>query len=254
MKTIVFLATVLASSMSWAAKGQLDKVMGEQMQTQKKGAVSQKKISKTADETRQLSDDYRLVLRKIENTKLYNKQLQTLIASQESEAVSTKKQIEGLKNTNKMITPLMVRMVDTFEKFVSLDVPFLPEERSTRVKQLKATMGRADVSVSEKYRRILEAYQVENEYGRTIEAYRGVHKYNGNGNDLTVDFLRVGRLTLMFQSLDGEVAGLWNQKEHKWMELASKYKDSMKKALKIARKQMAPDLIELPVSAPEVVQ
>ena len=164
---------------------------------------------------------------------------------------SIKKQIEDLKNTSREITPLMVRMVDTLEKFVTLDMPFLPEERTHRVAELKSMLNRADVSVSEKYRRILEAYQVENEYGRTIEAYRGVKQ--SENKEITVDYFRVGRIALMYQSLDGNISGLWNQQNKSWDELPDNFSQSLKKGIRMARKQMAPDIVKIPVSAPEVL-
>ena len=87
----------------------------------------------------------------------------------------------------------MQKMLDTLEQFVALDVPFLLEERSEpRRELLEEMMARADVTLSEKYRRIVEAYQVEMDYGRTIEAYEGKL---GDGDDArTVQFLRVGRV------------------------------------------------------------
>ena len=133
-----------------------------------------------------------MVLSKIENTKIYNDQLRKIITSQKEEMASIKTQIASLKDTNKDIVPLMVRMVDMLDQFVKMDVPFLKDERSKRVADLKAMLTRADVSTSEKFRRVLEAYQVENEYGRTIESYRDVQTVAGT--KLTVDFLRVGRI------------------------------------------------------------
>ena len=54
-----------------------------------------------------------------------------------------------------------------------------------------ALMDRANVSVAEKYRRLLEAYQIELEYGRTIEAYEG--SFASDNGERSVTFLRVGR-------------------------------------------------------------
>ena len=105
-------------------------------------------------------------------------------------------------------------------------------------------MDRADVTNAEKYRRIVEAYQIENDYGRTIEAYRGTLD-----NGKTVDFLRVGRIALVYQTLDGEETGVWDQGAQDWVELDDSYRTSIKQGLKIARKQSAPDLIELPLPA-----
>ena len=72
-------------------------------------------------------------------------------------------------------------------------------------------MSRADVTISEKYRRILEAYQVELDYGRTLEAYEGKL---GSGDDArTVQFLRVGRVALLYQTLDGKETGYWDARQ-----------------------------------------
>ena len=93
-------------------------------------------------------------------------------------------------------------------------MPFLLEERTNRVDGLQKLMTQADVSISEKYRRIIEAYQIELEYGRTLEAYEGLI---GEGTDArTVDFVRLGRVSLMYQTLDGTETGYWNAEEKKW--------------------------------------
>lgn len=209
------------------------------------GAASQERVNKTDDETKTLLDEYRVALKKLENTRAYNEQLRILIDSQKSEIVSIQKQIEQVKDTGKDIVPLMGRMLESLKAFVELDKPFLPEERSNRMKQLTEMMARADVSTSEKYRRVLEGYQVENEYGRTIEAYRS--NLAKDGKDLTVDFLRIGRLALIYQTLDGDEAGVWDNNKKTWVELPGSYAKGIQQAIRVARKQQAPDLLALPI-------
>ncbi|MCB0422448.1 MAG: DUF3450 domain-containing protein [Bdellovibrionales bacterium] len=221
-----------------------------QKQSDAAGKASQMKVSSEASATQVLLDEYRATLGKIENTKAYNKQVAAMIASQEEEMVSIKKQIVDLKEVNKNIVPLMLRMVDSLEAFVKLDSPFLADERSERILQLRKMMSRADVTTSEKYRRILEAYQVENEYGRTIEAYRGLQVIEGK--ELSVDFLRVGRVALIYQTLDGEKSGVFDPKSKTWSSLDSGLKKPIQTALRVARKQEAPNLLTIPVFSPEV--
>ena len=143
-------------------------------------------------------------------------------------------------------------MIQGLEEFIKLDVPFLMDERNRRLSQIKALMEKAKVSASEKFRRVIEAYQVENEYGRTIEAYRGLQEVNGK--KLTVDFLRVGRISLVYQTLDGKNFGHWDQGERSWKTLPGRYRKSIQQGLRMARKQAAPDLITLPVPAPREVK
>jgi len=125
-------------------------------------------------------------------------------------------------------------------------VPFLIEERTNRVAQLKDIMSRADVSTSEKYRRIVEAYQIEMEYGRTLEAYQG------KVGDKTVDFLRAGRVSLMYQTLDGKETGYWDANEKAFKKDES-YGDALRAGLKVAKKQAAPDFIRVAVPAPKEI-
>ena len=143
------------------------------------------------------------------------------------------------------MTPLMLRMIDTIEKFVAFDVPFLIEERTERIAELRKLMKRADVTSAEKYRQVMEAYQIENEYGRTIESYRGAVELGGR--ETTVDFLRFGRISLVYQSLDQADSGVWNQETRSWDRLDSSYRSAIRQGLRIARKQAAPDLIRLPL-------
>lgn len=244
------LPAVLGLSLTQASYGDaLKKSVSVQTTTVAQNQKSQKKIDGLADNTSRLLDEYRLVVGETESLRSYNDQLEKLIQSQLVEAESIAKQISSIEVTNRQVVPLMLKMIDGLDKFVALDVPFLKEERSNRIKSLKEMMDRADVSTSEKYRRVLEAYQVENEYGRSIEAYSATVDLEGKKK--TVDFLRIGRVALVYQTLDAKLAKIWNQKARKWEELGSEYASSIKQGLKIAKKQTAPNLLTLPVQAPE---
>lgn len=242
---------LLSLSTSVLGEAKLEKVADKQAAAESDARASQKKINKLDDEAATLLNQYRQTLKKIENAKVYNDQLRKLIEQQKQEKVDVVAQIDSLKNTNQGIVPLMLKMTSTLQEFVKLDVPFLPEERSKRITDIVAMMDRADISTSEKFRRVLEAYQVENEYGRTIEAYRGI--VNREGKDITVDFLRLGRISLMYQTLDGGDSAIWDHEAGKWEDLDSDFKRGIKEGLAMARKQRAPSLLKMPVAKPEVL-
>jgi hypothetical protein len=243
--TLLLIGLTLPSFAQSGAKAK--KVVAEDKKSLGMAQASQKKIDKLSDETQTLLMKYRQTLKQIENAKVYNDQLRKIINTQNEEKVSIATQIEELKETNQGIVPLMVSMVENMDKFVALDVPFLPEERSKRIGDLNGLLSRADISTSEKFRQILEAYQIENEYGRTIEAYRGIKEKDGK--EMTVDYLRIGRVALMYQSLDGKESAVWNSQSKAWEELGSEYKKSIQSGLKMARKQTAPQLVKLPIAA-----
>ena len=69
----------------------------------------------------------------------------------------------------------------------------------------------------------------------------------------TVDFLRIGRLGLYYQTLDNEETGNWDKGDQQWEELEDEYRRSIRDGLRIARKQSPPTLLRLPVDAPSGV-
>ena len=144
----------------------------------------------------------------------------------------------------------MLRMVDTLAEFIDLDVPFLLDVRTERVERLKSLMDRADVTISEKYRLILEAYQIELNYGSTFDSYEG---RLGTGPDArTVEFARLGRVSLMYRTLDGSETGYWDAEKKEWVADPS-YREAVEHALGIA-KGGTPDLLTVPVPPPQEVR
>jgi hypothetical protein len=214
-----------------------------------RAASSQDKIDALSDQTQAMYLEYKQSLMQLDSLKLYNNNLEQLITSQQNEIKSYNSQLSQIDNTQRDVIPLMIKMVDTLAQFIQLDQPFLLSERQTRVAELKTLLTRSDVATSEKYRRIMEAYQVEMEYGRTIEAYRDT--LNAGGVQRSVDFFRLGRVALYYQTLDGQETGVWDKSAKKWVALSSDYRLPVSKGLRIARKQAAPDLLILPVNAAE---
>ena len=242
--------TFLAASAASAAD--IAGAVDEERQENKKSVQSQERINGVDDQTDDMAAEYRATIDQIESLRVYNAQLSKLIASQEAELASLDNQIANVTVIGREVTPLMLRMVDGLDQFIQMDVPMLTKEREERIANLRELMDRADVEDSEKYRRIMEAYQIENEYGRTIEVYQDTLEMDGQ--ERTLDFLRIGRISLLYQTLDGEEVGAWDQAARKWVKLDNEYRDSIRKGVRIARKQLAPDMIRVPVTAPEDAQ
>lgn len=237
-----------------AAQAQGDS-LSESLDTQeaaeRAAAASQRRIDTLDDQTRELLQRYRETLREAETLERYNARIDKLIASQQEEIASKRDQLERIDETNREIYPHLEDLLDTLDRFVQLDVPFLPRERRQRLQSLEAMMDRADVTVSEKYRRLLEAYQVELEYGRTIGSFEGTL---GDGDDgRSVTFLRIGRVALLYQTRDGKEAGYWDRKSEQFVQ-DNDYRDAVRRGLRVAEKRAAPELLRAPVYAPEAGQ
>jgi len=246
------LAALAAITAAQAAPDPLKSAIDTEVAANARAARVQQNIDSLADETQRMLDEYRLTLRRTESLKLYNQHVEGMLVSQQDEMASLRQQLQEVEITQREIVPLMLRMIDSLEQFVTLDVPFLLEERQSRIANLKAMLDRADVTAAEKFRRVLEAYQVEGEYGRTIGTYTG--RVETGGQARTVEFLRIGRIGLMYLSLDGREGGIWNNSERAWQPLTGEYRAAVAKGLRIASKQAAPDLLELPVAAAEAMR
>ncbi len=238
-----FIVTQMALA---AATDTVNAAISEQTKTEAAAVASQKKIEQLDDEASKAVASYRQMITEAQSLKEYNAQISEQVKSQEAQIAEMTQQISEIETTSREVLPLMNRMLETLENFIALDTPFLTEERTGRVSQLKAMMARADVSTSEKYRRLVEAYQIEVEYGRTLEVYQG------KVGDKTVEFLRTGRVSLMYRTLDGKETGYWDTTQKDWV-VDNSYREPLNKALKVAKKQAAPDFIEVALPAPREV-
>ncbi len=224
----------------------LESAVNTKLQAQKDILQSQENVDQRVTQTRELAREYRAIIRKTDSLETYNTQLSKLIAQQKISLVAIKRQLDNAEETQRSIVPLMIKMIETLEKFVQLDLPFLLQERQQRVASLKDIMDRPDVALPEKYRRIMEAYQIEMEYGRTIATYTDT--ISMEGQTYTVNMLRIGRLLVSFQTLDGKLSGHWHREHKIWEVLPSAYNRSIAQGIKIAKKQTPPELIKLPVN------
>jgi len=216
----------------------------------KAASSSQNRVTALAQQTADLLAEYRTVVRETESLRIYNDNLERVVMDQREEVVSINQQLDGLEATNRGIVPLMLEMIDMLGQIVENDMPFRLEERRARVQRLSDMMDQADVTASEKYRRVMEAYQGELEYGRTTEAYAETLPSSGQ----TVDFLRVGRTLLVYQSSDQLVTGWFNPATRKYEDLPDRYRLEVKEGLAIARNEKAPNLVMLPVPGAEAAQ
>jgi hypothetical protein len=239
----------LTFSASVFAQATVDQVTEEGEKRADAGAAEQQRVEQIANQTSDLLNEYNTLSKVVDGLITYNSLLQRQVDNQEAEKLALTESISNVALIERQIIPMMTRMLDSLEQFIQLDTPFLLKERTERLERLRGMMERSDVSSAEKFRRVIEAYQIENDYGRTIEAYKGTVPINGNLQE--VDFLRIGRVSLAYQSVGGAHTGAWDKATGDWVPLdPAEFKNQVADGLRVARKQVAPDLLIVPVAAP----
>ncbi len=246
----LFSAGALVGAVAAVQASTLDSILAVGEAKNDAARKSQAKIDRLADETRDLLTDYKTVVKQIDGLKVYNARLERQIANQMERVNQIDESIDQVTIIQRQMTPLVIRMIDGLEQFVELDVPFEREQRLQRVQFLRDNLDRADVTVAEKFRGVLEAYNIELQYGRGIDTYRGTIDVNGTERD--VDFLRVGRIALVYQTTDGAMSGAWDKSAGAWVDLPKgEYDAAIRKGIRIAKKQATIELLNMPVPAPE---
>lgn len=193
---------------------------------------------------------YEEVLKQTDGLIVYNDLVTRQLEAQQQELADLQAAIAQVPTLERQVPALLDRMVDGLEEFIRLDVPFYPQERAEGLAELRATLERADVTDADKVRRVLEAWQIEVEYGTNFTTYVGQLEIDGNTRE--VDFLQVGRIALLYQTTDEEaITGAWDHATKMWVPLGTEHRNSVRQALRMARNQIAPELVLLPVAPPE---
>jgi hypothetical protein len=244
---IVGFALVLALAPPASGQDTLKQIEQQGIARTGEGQKAQQKIDTLHADTRTMIDDYYARLKLVEGLRLYNSMLQRQLDNQVAEIDILQNSIGNVATVERQVLPLMSRMIDGLEQFIALDVPFLTQEREKRTTKLRELLPRSDVTVAEKTRRVLEAYQIENDYGRTIEAYKD--KLALDNASFDAEFLRIGRIGLMYRTVGNGDVGYWDKDRKGWVPLdAVPYRRYIEQGLKVAKQEIAPELISIPLN------
>ena len=226
----------------------VDQVLEADLQRLNLAQASQQRVNEVVEGTRSLADQYRGINKEIDGLEVYNRLMAAQTNGQRATLEDIALSMDQVEVVNRQIFPLMERMIDGLEQSISLDVPFLMDERRERIDGLKALMGRSDVSVAEKFRKVMEAYQIEMDYGQSSEWYRQTLQVEGLEGERDYNMLRVGRVGLYFQSDDAQVTGHWDPQQKAFVT-NDEYRSEIRKGIRMARQLIAPELILIPVQA-----
>jgi len=238
-KYMVMLALLLTSVVGAAQLQTAVQVVNE-TNTQAKQAQDQ--VNRLNDQTEELLVQYRTILSEIDSLTVYNQQLEAVVNDQNLQIQSMNDQMAELESTNRAIVPLVIEMVDMLGRMVEADIPFKIKERTNRVVQLENILDDSNVTTSEKYRKVTEAYQIELDHGRSVSTYQGDLE-----SGIKVNFLQIGRTALLYQTLDEKKSGWYNPQSGSFEDLPSQYNTAIKEGIRIAAKQAAPNLVGLPI-------
>lgn len=235
------LCMVIALSLS-IHSSDMESVLEVGRDNQQLSAKSQSLIDSTERQTDKIVNEWKAVSKQVEGLKLYNAQKRIQIQAQLDLMDKLDEQLVQVVVMQRQIPPLAQKMLDSLESFISLDTPFRKEERQNRIDLVRSSLAKPKVTASEQVRQVLEAYNIEAEYGRKIDTYESAL------NDGTVvNILVIGRIGMFYQTLDEQSSGIWNNETGKWDELPGSYRKPIRDGIRMALKLAPTDMLMMPV-------
>jgi len=249
MTKLKFMARVSAAALAVSLLGgasmaqqELTQAVRTATQSTQAGAAAQARIDRIDDATSDVVGEYRAALQESDTVALNVEQQRIFLRSQQNEIDSIRSQISRVDEVQDQLLPMMLRMIGTLEDFIETDVPFQLNERRDRIQKLKDLMEDPAQSPSERYRQIINAYQIELSYGQQNKSYS--EALVSDGDSLKVEFLRIGRVVLMYKQGDGSLR-IWNNATRAFEDLPSSYSMDYATATRIALEQKTPEVFPM---------
>jgi len=242
-KKLALLFLFLASASNLSAN-EMESILEVGRENSSQSAVSQEKIDSTEKQTDKIVNEYKVVAKQVEGLKLYNEQKRIQIQAQLDLMDKLDEQLVQVVVMQRQIPPLAQRMLEGLEQFVALDTPFYIDERLERIDIVRSSLSNPKITASEQVRQILEAYNIEAEYGRKISSYEDTIVIDGK--EMVVNVLVVGRIGMFYQTKDEQQSGFWNNETSDWEEVSG-YRTAIRDGIRMAKKQAPTDMLLLPV-------
>ncbi len=233
---------VITSANEVSVEVNMESILEIGRENQTLSASSQDRIDNTERQTDKLINEYKVVSKQVEGLKLYNAQKRIQIQAQLDLMDKLDEQLVQVVVMQRQIPPLAGKMLDTLETFINLDTPFRSEERKTRVDLVRSSLSKPKVTASEQVRQVLEAYNIEAEYGRKIDTYE-----DKLSDGTVVNILVIGRIGMFYQTKDERTSGRWDNETGSWEELPGSYRKPIRDGIRMAKKLAPTDMLLMPV-------
>ena len=226
----------------------IDQILEENNNTIVESESSQDKVDNLSDEKDSLLAEWKVVVKQVEGLRIYNAQKRAQIKAQEDRLLVLENQTKEIDTTKRLIPGVMTNIALRLEKDIKDNAPFLIDVRLGRVNQVLDILVDPTVTESERVRQVLEAVNIEREYGRTIETYEDAIVLDGE--EKVVNILRIGRLALLYQLKDQSEAGVWDNELKEWVKVEG-YRIPIRDGIRMANKTAPLDLLSLPIKFKE---
>ena len=233
---------VMIFSISGFLSSDMESVLEVGRDNQILSAQSQNKIDLTERQTDKIVNEWKAVSKQVEGLKLYNEQKRIQIQAQLDLMDKLDEQLVQVVVMQRQIPPLAQRMLESLETFINLDTPFRIEERTNRIDLVRSSLAKPKVTASEQVRQVLEAYNIEAEYGRKIDTYE-----SSLSDGTVVNILVIGRIGMFYQTKDEQSSGRWNNVTASWDELPGSYRKPIRDGIRMAKKLAPTDMLLMPI-------
>lgn len=226
------IAAALIAGLAIPAQAQFRDALDTGEQATRRAEQVQDQINQLDDQRSDMVREYRTLLQRRDAAELFAKQQELVVQSQREEVASLTEQLGSIDDITAQTVPMLLGMIEDLKLFVAADLPFKQEERTARLEALDGVMAAPNVSASEQYRLIMEAYQAEMEYGRTIDTWQ--EEITIDGNPTTVDMFLYGRVAYVYLTPNGKAAR-FDRATGEWVALPGSYVPDIQRAINVAQ-------------------
>lgn len=241
-------AGAAAAAFAGAGQAQLDEALNVARQSTQDGAQTQAQIDDIADRTDDLEREYLAILQQVEDQRVFVEQQRVFLQSQENELTELNRQLERVDTIERELTPMLLEMFVALEDFINSDIPFQTDMRMARLADIEGLLGDSQVSAAEKYRRLLNAYEIEASYGRSLRSYSEEVMRGDTPTEASI--LQIGRVAIIRRFGDGTME-MRTKDNPDWRPVPGAFATEVQRAFRIANEVTTPEVFTAPLPGPE---
>ena len=241
----ILAALVVGFTAPAVAQG-LDRAIATGEQATRRAEQVQQQINQLDDERSDMVGEFRTLLQRKTAAELYARQQAAAVESQEREIASLTDQLSRVDEITSQTVPMLETLIDDLDAFIDADLPFRLEERKDRIARLREYLVDPNVSVTERYRQIMDAYTAEMEVGRKTDTWK--ETISVDDKEVTVDMVLFGRVALVYMDPTGRYAKRYDRETSSWVDLERKYKADSEKAIRIIQGKRTQGVMYVPAT------